>query len=82
VNNFEHAALAPQDPQKIYAVARVNVAFVIAPDFYLQVWAAGAPAKCILPRHQAKAYFEQISLPVWKTRIATIESQAMRATGN
>jgi hypothetical protein len=43
VNNFAGAALAPHNPQRIYALAGVNVAFVIAPDFYGRFRAIYAP---------------------------------------
>ena len=46
VNNFVSAAPAPHIPQQIYAVARVNIAFVIAPDFNVQIQAKNALYKC------------------------------------
>ncbi|MBU5377406.1 MAG: hypothetical protein E6559_02400 [Pantoea sp.] len=46
MNNFVRAAPAPHIPQQIYAVARVNIAFVIAPDFYVQIQAKNALYKC------------------------------------
>ncbi|MBZ6385341.1 MULTISPECIES: hypothetical protein [Pantoea] len=54
MNNFDRSAPAPQNPQQIYAVARVNIAFVIAPDFYVQIRAKPAPERRMLLRWWAK----------------------------
>ncbi|WP_311791604.1 MULTISPECIES: hypothetical protein [Pantoea] len=71
MNNFERSAPAPQNPQQIYAVARVNIAFVIAPDFYVQIRAKIAPARRILPRWRAKNQNEKRPLCFWGSRITT-----------
>ncbi|WP_123801814.1 hypothetical protein [Candidatus Pantoea deserta] len=53
MNNFDCAAPAPQDRQKSYAVARVNIAFVISLNFYGQIRAKGAPQACIAHANRA-----------------------------